>query len=106
MSGTYYAGDVGVEILIGPIGMGAIDGSTITSARIMATSPRGHTVELAATIASQAVGSITLRHLTDGSIGTPDTWRLRAWCYVGASAVLSTLEILLPVSPRRVAPPT
>ena len=102
---TYYAGDEDIEILIGPIATGAIDGSTITSARIMAVSPRGLTVELAATIASQSVGSITLRHLTTGSISGSGDWRLRAWCYVASSAVLSTLEITLPVSPRRVAPP-
>lgn len=103
---TYYAGDENVEILIGPIATGSIDGSTITSARILAVSPRGLAVELAATIAEQAVGSITLRHMTIGSISGPGDWTLRAWCYVGASPVLSTLELTLPVSPRRVAPPT
>lgn len=106
MTATYYAGDVGVEILIGPVDTGPVDGSEITSARVVATSPQNATVELAATIAAQAVDSITVRHMTDGSINVPDTWTLRVWLYVGASVVLSTLELSLPVTRRRVAPPT
>lgn len=107
MSGTYYAGDVGAELLLGPLATGDVDGTTIDSARVVAVPPRSGTpVELTVTIASQSASAITLRHVTDGALDVSGTWRLRAWYYDGATIVASSLEIDLAVASRRVPPPT
>lgn len=107
MSGTYYAGDVGAELLLGPLATGDVDGTTIDSARVVAVPPQnGAPIELAVTIASQSTGAITLRHVTDGDVAASGTWRLRAWYYDGATLIASSLEFDWPVAARRVPLPT
>lgn len=107
MSGTYYAGDVGVAITLGPMATGSVDGTTIDSARIMAVSPGGGAaIELDVSITAQSTTSVTLTHVTTGSMARAGDWLLRAYYYDGASLVLSSRETTLTVTTRRVAPPT
>lgn len=104
---TYYAGDEDVEVILGPLATGDVDGTTIDSARVMAVPPRGGAaIELAVTIATQSTTAITLRHLTTGSLTPSGRWTLRAYYYDGAALVLSSTEAALTVTTRTVPTPS
>lgn len=104
----YYAGDEGVEILLGPLATGTVDGTTVASARVKGLHPRsGVSIELDVSIHAQSVSSITLMHLTDGALNEPGEWFIRAFYYAaGGAQLLSSLETSLRVDPRRITPPT
>lgn len=94
--GPYYAGDVGVPITFGPLETGEVDGEDLTSARVVAVL-RDMVVELPVSFAAQAVDSVTLRHVTTGSLATHGVWRVRAFYYQGATLVLASSIAELPV---------
>lgn len=101
----YYAGDVGIELDF-PMLTGDVDGSSITSARLLALPPSGgRRIELAASIDDATTESITILHVTDGGLNRPGSWVLRAFFYSGSALVLSSLETTIEVTPRRVGPP-
>ena len=105
---TYYAGDAGVVLLLGPLSTGDVDGTDVTSVKLRAAGPRGSaidTIELTATIASQSATGVTLRHETDGAMEAVGDWALRAFCYVDDELVASSTESPFTVSARRVSPP-
>lgn len=104
---TYYAGDVDVEITLGPLSTGDVDGTTIDSARVIIVRPSGGaSIELAVAIAAQDVESVTLQHITDGAIATAGRWLLRAYYYDGATLVATSKEAALDVAARIVPLPT
>lgn len=105
------AGDVGVVVEIGPVDTGAVDGTSIASAILRVArvldGPNGPVVDWPNTIVEATEDSVTIQHVTPGTLTLkPGEYVGRVFYLSGSVVLVSTEEFTFTVRPTRIPYPS